>query len=433
MIFYKVSDRVSDRVSDKILYLLNFKYKIYFIIINYNMNELLIILCIIVVIYLLYQNKQKNDNDTVKPEKYINITNPFKEGVNQKEFADQDKLVNNIPVRGYSNNPSSILYKKYRMARDFQHNKKNRIFEDIDMLNALKMNNKIKIANNKIKIADNKIKLNKFFVSTQFNDSYRDVLTALNMLCPDQKIVFNLQTLPVTTTVYDPKIAPPLIVIKLVGGIVNRLNKVLKDLPDSYEVINDYNNYLPMTSQLKKYVDDRGINKFYKDIGVDYNLYPDTPKNSPVKLIAITEMKQEYTEAETKYIVSIVLQKIIKTVTDQMKITIHFVMKNDPLAGEGLFGNIDNVNDIKKVAIEFIFTDGYFTNDYNVDYQSYENNNAKIISMTDGDDNFYSFEDLGKNSMISDSQIISQFNKKLREHELEMINFSKNIPYPVTN
>jgi len=35
--------------------------------------------------------------------------------------------------------------------------------------------------------------------------------------------------------------------------------------------------------------------------------------------------------------------------------------------------------------------------------------------------------------MMSDSQIISQFNSKLREHELEMINFSKNIPYPVTN
>ena len=109
--------------------------------------------------------------------------------------------------------------------------------------------------------------------------------------------------------------------------------------------------------------DDRGINKFYKDIGVDYNLYPDIPKNSPVNLIALTEMKKEFTEAETKYVVSFVLQKIVKTVTDQMKITVHFVMKNDPLAGEGLFGNIDNVNDSKKVAIEFVFTDGYYTND----------------------------------------------------------------------
>ena len=408
------------------------------------MNEVLIIICVIVVIYLFSQNKPKDKvkdeskHDESKQENYINITNPFVEGIRQSKFAAQDKLVNDIPVKGYSNDipvkgysnnqlSSSILYKKNRMARDFYNNKKNRIFEDIDMLNSLKMNSKKK------ECVNNKIKLNKFFVSTQFNDSYRDVLTSLNMLCPDQKIVFNLQTLPVTTTNYDPKRAPPLIVVKLVGGFVNRLNNILKDLPDSYEVINDYNNYLPMTAQLKKHVDDRGINKFYKDIGVDYNLYPDIPKNSPVKLIVLTEMKQEYTEAETKYIVSFVLQKIIKTVTDQMKITVHFVMKNDPLAGEGLFGNIDNVNDIKKVAIEFVFTDGYFTNDYNVDYQSYENNNGKKISMTDGDDNFYSFEDLGKNSMMADSQIISQFNSKLREHELEMINFSKNIPYPVTN
>ena len=401
------------------------------------MNEILIIICVIVVIYLLAQNKQKDKvKDESENEDYINITNPFIEGVSQKEFADQDKLVNDIPVGGYTNNPSSssILYKKNRMARDFYNNKKNRIFDDIEMLKMLKMKNQNNKNNNKNQSCTaNKIKLNKFFVSTQFNDSYRDVMTALNMLCPDQKIVFNLQTIPVTTTLFDPRIPPPLIVVKLVGGFVNKLNKILKDLPESYEVINDYNNYLPMTAQLKKYVDDRGINKFYKDIGVDYNLYPDIPKNSPVNLIALTEMKKEFTEAETKYVVSFVLQKIVKTVTDQMKITVHFVMKNDPLAGEGLFGNIDNVNDSKKVAIEFVFTDGYYTNDYNVDYESYENNNGKKLSMTDGDDNFYSFDELGKNSMMSDSQIISQFNKKLREHELEMVNFSKNIPYPVTN
>ena len=406
------------------------------------MNEILIIICVIVVIYLLAQNKQKDkakDESESENEDYINVTNPFIEGVSQKEFADQDKLVNDIPVGGYTNKPSSssILYKKNRMARDFYNNKKNRIFDDIEMLKMLKMknqnNNNNNNKNNNHPRTANKIKLNKFFVSTQFNDSYRDVMTALNMLCPDQKIVFNLQTIPVTTTLFDPRIPPPLIVVKLVGGFVNKLNKILKDLPESYEVINDYNNYLPMTAQLKKYADDRGINKFYKDIGVDYNLYPDIPKNSPVNLIALTEMKKEFTEAETKYVVSFVLQKIVKTVTDQMKITVHFVMKNDPLAGEGLFGNIDNVNDSKKVAIEFVFTDGYYTNDYNVDYESYENNNGKKLSMTDGDDNFYSFDELGKNSMMSDSQIISQFNKKLREHELEMVNFSKNIPYPVTN
>ena len=386
------------------------------------MIQIIIIIIILFVIYKIIETYNSSSN-IIQAEKYINITNPFKDGVNQNDFANQNKLVNDIPVNGYSN-AKNTLNKKNRLARDIYKHKQNKINNDIDMLNTLK---------NKKKSLNNNNKINKFFLSTQFNDSYRDVMTALNMLCPDQKIIFNLQTLPVTTTLYDPRIPPPLIIVKLVGGILNRLNKILKDLPESYEVINDYNNYLPMTAQLKKYVDDRGINKFYKDIGVDYNLYPDIPKNSPVKLIGITEMKQEYTEAETKYVVSIIIQKEIKTVTDQMKITINFVMKNDPLAGEGLFGNVNDVNDTRKVAIEFIFTDGYYTNDYNVDYDCYETKNTKKVSMTDGDDNFYSFDNLGKNNMIADSEIISQFNKKLREHEIEMNNFSKNVPYPITN
>ena len=53
--------------------------------------------------------------------------------------------------------------------------------------------------------------------------------------------------------------------------------------------------------------------------------------------------------------------------------------------------------------------------------------------MTYSDDIFYYFYDLSKNSMMSYRQIIFQFNKKLREHVLEMVNFSKNIPYPVNN
>ena len=57
-----------------------------------------------------------------------------------------------------------------------------------------------------------------------------------------------------------------------------------------------------------------------------------------------------------------------------------------------------------------------------------------LVSSTQNQRAFFSIQSaLGKNNMIADSEIISQFNKKLREHELEMINFSKNIPYPVTN
>ena len=36
--------------------------------------------------------------------------------------------------------------------------------------------------------------------------------------------------------------------------------------------------------------------------------------------------------------------------------------------------------------------------------------------MTDGDDNFYYFDELSKNSIMSYSKIIYQFNKKLRKN-----------------
>ena len=84
------------------------------------MIEIIFILALVVIYIISENNKPKN---IVKPEKYLNITNPFIEGISQKEFADQEKFVNDIPVNGYSNNPSSkessILYKKNRLSKDF--------------------------------------------------------------------------------------------------------------------------------------------------------------------------------------------------------------------------------------------------------------------------------------------------------------------------
>ena len=93
-----------------------------------------------------------------------------------------------------------------------------------------------------------------------------------------------------------------------------------KKLPDNVEIINNYNNYLPLTSQASKYVQDKGINKFYKEIGVNYNLYADTPPNSPVELITISSMTREFTEAQTKYIVTMVIKKILKFINLMVKL-----------------------------------------------------------------------------------------------------------------
>ena len=409
------------------------------------MIKIILIILIIFALYKIMETLNKTDKIQRKPrETYINITNPFND-VSEKRFEDQDKKVYNIP------NDKNRYFKKfpeYAKACPISGppvnnlNNKNRLTGSITPSNPnknIKMNSDIELIKNLRSIKDvnfeNK-KLNKFFVQSQFNDSYRDLLTAVNILCPDLKIIFNLQTLPVTTTIFEPSKRPPPIILRLVNDFMVQLNKTIKKLPDSYDAINDYNNYLPLTAQLSKYSQDRGINEFYKDIGVDYNLYADTPKNAPVELIRIMQMRREYTEAETKYVVTIVVKKKLPSVKDQLQLTINFVQRNDPFLSENFFknGQDDYINTKEKVAIEFIFVDGFYSNDFGEDYDCYANDpkNGKRIENSDGDSGFYNFDALGTDQMISDREILTEFNKKMREHELEMNNFSLNVPYPIT-
>ena len=231
---------------------------------------------------------------------------------------------------------------------------------------------------------------------------------------------------------YDLRKELPPAIKKLADQFIIKLNHSIKTLPESVDILNTYNNYLPMTANLKKYVQDKGINKFYKDIGVDYNLYADTPPNAPVELIRVLGARREFTEAETKYIITIAIKKVLESVSDQMKLTIHYVLKNDPLEADNMFSKTITPRLTQQVAIEFIFIDGYYTNDYNADYDCYGNGEKpKNTGNNDGDDNFFSFDALNKDTMISDNEVITQLNKKYREHEIEMANFNVNIPYPV--
>jgi hypothetical protein len=426
------------------------------------MIKIIFILLIIAVIYKIYYNNQEktkyDDTDT-----FINITNPFVDGLSQFQLgADIADSVSNLdgsdlpPQRPYNpfnpannlipqtSNPNYTYYPDANLQLSKKKHDNSKIISQIDKMAKSKPNPKSKIDRdvqlvNQIKSKSNlKIpckKLNKFFMQTQFSDSYRDTLTVFNSICPDQKILFNLQTLPVTTTKYQLNKNTPFIFIKLVTQFINRVNKEIKQMPDSYEIVNNFNNYMPLTSQLKKYTENKGINKFYKDIGVDYNLYADTPPNSPIELIKIITGTREYTDAETKYIITFVVKKILKSVNDQLQITVHFVTKNDPLEGYNLFDGkppVESINTSQQVAIEFVFTDGIYTDDFNVDYECGGTDGAcKKNTSINWDDNYYSFDALGTNSFIPDYEIIKEFNKKNREHELEMNNFNINVPYPV--
>lgn len=435
-----------------------------YITLNYNMIRVILILIIVLIIFKIYQMQTSSQED------FINITNPFVDGLSQYQLGASrpddggilgvdndyygDDIISNITedpsMYDYVSKSNNVLNKKGRLVKDINSNKAEKITNDIDIITALrkksqqtqKINSSLK--SNKqypnkrhVKFTEPKEKskpkkLNKFFMETQFNDSYRDVMTAFYSISPDQKIIFNLQSLPVTTIMYDLKKELPSVIKKLIDNFIIKLNNSIKTLPESVDILNTYNNYLPMTANLKKYVQDKGINKFYKDIGVDYNLYADTPPNAPVELIRVLGARREFTEAETKYIISFAIKKVLESVSDQMKITVHFVLKNDPLEADNMFSKTITPRLTQQVAIEFIFTDGYYTNDYNKDYDCYGTvEKSKNAGNNDGDDNFYSFDALGKDTMVSDNEVITQLNKKYREHEIEMANFNVNIPYPI--
>jgi len=440
------------------------------------MIKIILVLLIILVIYKIYTTYYNNSKPEAE-ETYINITNPFVDGLSQFQLGADEPNISQVldgsdlpPQKPYNpfnpannqipqtDNPNFTYYPDNNLGKYTKSSKilnkinkisnqlvpanpKSNFDNDIGMINQMRSKSKSKNlsgspdSNPKLK---NKIpckKLNKFFIQTQFSDSYRDVLTVFNNICPDQKILFNLQSLPVTTTKYQLNRDTPFVFIKLVTQFINQVNKEIKKLPESYEIVNNYNNYMPLTSQLKKYTENKGINKFYKDIGVDYNLYADTPPNAPIELIKIISATREYTDAETKYIITLVVKKILKSINDQLKITVHFVTKNNPLEGYDLFNGkppTETINSTQQIAVEFIFVDGYYTDDFDVDYDCMGGDNGcKKTSSIDWDNKYYSFDALGTNFMMTDYEIIKEFNKKNREHEIEMNNFNVNVPYPI--
>ena len=351
------------------------------------MIKIILILLILLVFYKIYTIYFQNTN-----EPFINITNPFL-GSSPNHNLSQFQLGTSIP------DESQILSK-----------------------------NTIPLVSNGIKTEYNLApefklkKINSYFIASKFNNDYRDVQTAFNTISPNQKKLFNIQELPVRTTQYKNNY--PIEVYKLVVKFINNLNIVIDKLPNNAEIINDYNNYLPMTSQAQSYYKNKGINGFYNNIGIDFNLYPDTPINAPVELINFIDIEKQFTINETKYIISFVLRKKLKSVSDQIKITVHFIMRNN---SNNI--NSENVNSNQPVAIEYIFVDGIFTNKFNSPFDAYGKDSNK--KNTPFNDDFYNFDELGKNNLMSDNEIITELNKKFKEHSIDMSNFAINVPYPI--
>ena len=410
--------------------------------------EFILVILIVAIIGKIFTESYTESENT---DTFINIGTPFAKGLSKYQTDEDETPSSQIlkPNTMPNQNKAAIDLEKISIISDQIDN--NRIYSQIVKDTKKSLNKKKRRkhksrskekCNIKHRQSENNIrnvlpckKLNKFFVETQFNNNYRDVLTVFNNICPDQKILFNIQALPVTATKFTTK-DMPFEFVKLISQFINRVNQEIDKLPESYEIVNNYNNYMPLTSQLKKYTENKGINIFYKSIGVDFNLYPDLPVNAPIELIDIIGMTKEFTEHETKYIATFVIKKTLESVTDQLKITVHFIIKNNPAETCDMFESCSepqDINSYQKVAIEFIFVDGVYTDDFNIDYDCIDScqTNNKKVSNIDTDNQFYSYSELGKDNMLDRTEILTQFNKKLKQHELEMLNFDINNPYKI--
>lgn len=358
------------------------------------MTEVILIIMAIIILFLIFASSK---------EKFGNIGTPYYDGLSDAQTGWDDSHNDQITL-------DADIYPSRRFKQ--KKNKKN-----TDMGN---------------EIYNNNLTLNKVFTGDLYNDSYRDVMTAIVMMAPEMKSVFNLQILPVTTTVYDPTKQMPSDVTKLVYQYIKQLNALLEKMPDSVEIINDYNNYLPLTSSQYNYVKDKGIQQYYKDIGVNYNLYAETPPSSIVQLVKVLKAQREYTDEQTRYIVTFVVKKILKSVSDQMQITVYFIIKNNPAEFTNLSASVSRVNKPSQaVTLEYVYTDGFWTNAYNTELACFDGSGKKESSIDVQDDNYYSFDAMKTSGITDDGKIIKETNKKLRERELAKNNFTQNLAYPI--
>ena len=118
----------------------------------------MIIIILIILVVLMMCNKNIQKDKKVK-ENLTNISNPFVNGLSQSQLGSK------IPDN------SQILSKPKKPSKYF------------NIINNVLDENGKKISSSNI----NCKKINKYFISSQFSDNYRDVMTALHNISPNQK------------------------------------------------------------------------------------------------------------------------------------------------------------------------------------------------------------------------------------------------------
>lgn len=316
---------------------------------------LLLILVIAFVVYIYYKNSQ--------PKATSNGT--ILEGATNNKYKITNFKSNKLHDSEVSDEPTN--------ESDNSNNESIESNNDIDSL-----------------IENTKIKLKPHFMEMQFHNDYRDVITSLNDVAPIQKQVFNGDNCPVEYTKPSHKE-----VNDLINEFIKELNKNIK------KNVSDYRNAnTGWDEQLPEPIAKSGWDKQQEELGLPSSLYPAPAKKAPVKLLKIDDVEKYTTKTETRYVCTIIIQKM--NVDDQMIIKIYFLKNNK-----------DNKK-ICDVIIEEIFIVGFLTD-------------RSLPERGNKADDFYNFKGLNNNDVVNDQTIMKELIKKYQDKSKDDRKFAQSL------
>ncbi len=301
-------------------------------------------------------------------------------------------------------------YKTKNLQQKIENNKQNRITNNLDSLdtedfldkaiNASSSSVKSSVKSNlknDIKNDINNIAIDKvlpYFVEMQFHNDYKDVITAFDIMIETGRQIFNRSNLPISVKELDPTDST-----KMINVFLTQLNDVIKRRINNHaDVENGWKNI-----QENKKIES-GWEKQMKKLGLPSNIYDNSANKSKINLVRIDKFVMSTTDSQTRYDIYMIIQK--DNSYDQMVLKVSFVTDREDMNTDRNFFKDDKTVDLN-VHIEDVFVIGFMTN------HSYGSKN--VSSRQD----FYNFENIEKDGMMDQTEIMKQLKKKYTQYQIE--------------
>lgn len=214
------------------------------------------------------------------------------------------------------------------------------------------------------------------FIEAMFHADYMDVITSFNNLSPNQRQIFNINNVPCKVT-KDSDIAK---VGEIIGDFIKSLNNdISKNVPLIHNASSGWDEVLPEHSC------ESGWEKVQRQLGLPTSLFNKPKMNTVVKLVQFSNVVKYETENEIKYICKVVIVK--NKVLDKLVIKISIVIPKG-LTGDGTNVILENIAVMGYLTEQGLGTDRLTTDD------------------------FYYFDSLEKNNMITGKTVATEMMKK---------------------